>query len=87
MISKKHKQTLLLLKNNFPQFEQLLEEIYPNDQLLREISNEFYEINKRIEMNVNASLKTSEAYIETINELKEELSDYLSNLKKEMQNQ
>ena len=80
----KKTQTLILLKETLPsQYENKLEAIYEQDPLFNEISDEYYEVYTKMESKDFKTLEKKEIYLETLRELKEELMDYLNNLKKE----
>ena len=81
MVENNKEQTLLLLKKSFPEFEKKLDVIYKQDPLFREIAREYYEIVKKMEMNYLKTGIKFDYYLDTINELKEELLDYLNDLK------
>lgn len=81
MVENDNEKTLLLLKKSFPEFERKLDGIYRQDPLFREIAREYYEIVKKMEMNYFETGKKFDFYTDTMNELKEELADYLNDLK------
>lgn len=81
MIENRKEQTLLLLKKSFPEFEKKLDAIFGQDPLFREIAKEYYEIVKKMETNYVETGIRFDFYISTTNELKQELLDYLNDLK------
>ena len=81
MVENDEEQALLLLKKSFPEFEKKLDAIFDKDPLFREIAREYYEVVKKMEMNYFETGRKFDFYLDTINELKEELLDYLNDLK------
>jgi len=81
MVENEKEQALILLKKSFPEFEQKLDVIYQQDPLFKEIAREYYEVVKKMEMNYFETGKKFDFYADTMNELKEELLDYLNDLK------
>jgi hypothetical protein len=81
MVENKHDQILLLLKKELPGFENKIELVFRYDPIFREIASEYYEIAMKLEMNYQKTGKIMKSYSDTSDELKEELMDYLNNLK------
>jgi uncharacterized protein YdcH (DUF465 family) len=80
MVENVQQQPLLLLKKNFPEFEEQLSAIYGQDPLFREIAHEYYELTAKVEVKGLKTVKEIDSFTDTINELKEELRAYLNNL-------
>jgi hypothetical protein len=72
---------ILLLKKMFPEFENKLDYIYRQDPLFREIAKEIYVCISKQEMICKRTGKKSNLFTDTITELKNELLDYMNNLK------
>ena len=78
MMSKdKNYLTLSLLKSEFPDFKNSLDHIYDRDPVFREIAAEYKECIDKNESIYKETGKWSDLFTETINELKEELLNYL----------
>jgi hypothetical protein len=73
-------QTLLFLKKMFPEFESNLEYIYRQNTEFREIAEELFICVHKQEKIFKETGKMSISFMDTINELKEELLAYLNNL-------
>ena len=71
-------RTIRLLKTIFPGFEDMLEQLYRQDPVFREIAMEIWECIEKQEMIYQETGKRPGSYTDTINELKEELLVYLN---------
>jgi hypothetical protein len=78
-------RTIRLLKTIFPGFEDMLEQLYWQDPVFREIAMEIRECIEKQEMIYQETGKRSGSYTETINELEEELLVYLKDDKYSIQ--
>ena len=80
MKDNEQERALSLLRRMFPAFEGIIDPSFRHDRIFREIASEYHECIEQ----VNACKETDDAtelYMETINELKEELMAYLIGLK------
>jgi hypothetical protein len=74
-------QIMKLLKESFPGFAEKLGLIYQSDPLFREIAGEYFEVVKKMKMIYFGTGKKIPSYTDTINELQEELAEYLNGLR------
>lgn len=77
MSEQKNYLTLSLLKDKFPDFENRLDQIYNHDSVFREIAAEYKECIDKQELIYKETGEWSDLFTETINELKEEILNYL----------
>ena len=65
------------LQAAFPEYGKKLAGIYRQDPLFRQIAKEFHECVQKQELEINLGRGRLDIYADTINELKEELLEYL----------
>lgn len=80
MKDKEQERTLSLLKRMFPAFKGIIGPSFSQDPIFREIAREYHECIDQV-IACKETGDATELYMETINELKEELMAYLNSLK------
>ena len=79
MADKDQPLTLLWLQTMFPELESKINLFYNQDPVFREIASEYHECIRQEAMLQETGRRT-DYYSDTINELKEELLEYLENM-------
>lgn len=80
MVGNEQGKLLFLLKKDFPEFKNKIDDIYKTKSMFREIANDYYHIVTVLETGNFKPDKKMDMYVATMKELKEELLEYLNNL-------